>query len=181
MVVKKDKIEINEKIQFEVMKATILPASFGLLDEMVDVIKKNPQIKKISIEGHASAEGDPRVNLKLSDDRSKSVMEYFVKKGIDGKRLTAKGFGVSKPIGDNKTPEGREKNRRVEFNIVEQDEVTHEVDAPSGKPPVKPPEKAPAPGDKAPTDKAPADKAAPPTDKKAEPADKKAPTPEKKP
>ena len=60
VVVKDNKIEITEKIQFEYNKATILPASFALLEEIAGVIKKNPHIKKIAIEGHASSEGDAR-------------------------------------------------------------------------------------------------------------------------
>ncbi len=125
--VRDNKIEIKEKIQFEYNKATILAASFSLLDEIADVIKKNPHIKKISIEGHASAEGDPKHNMKLSDERAKSVMKYLVDKGIDAKTLTAKGFGITKPIADNKTEEGKEKNRRVEFVIVEQDVTKKKV------------------------------------------------------
>jgi outer membrane protein OmpA-like peptidoglycan-associated protein len=125
--VRDNKIEITEKIQFEYNKATILAASYSLLDEITDVIKKNPHIKKISIEGHASSEGDPKHNLKLSDERAKSVMKYLVDKGVEENRLTAKGFGIEKPIADNSTEEGREKNRRVEFVIVEQDVTKKKV------------------------------------------------------
>lgn len=132
--VRNDMIEITEKIQFEYNKAVILPSSFSLLDEIADTIKKNAQIKKISIEGHASSEGDANHNLKLSDERANSVRKYLVDKGVDAGRLTAKGFGAKNPIASNDTDEGKEKNRRVEFMIVEQD-VTQkkvEVDA-SGK------------------------------------------------
>jgi OOP family OmpA-OmpF porin len=112
-----------------------LEASFSLLDEIAGVIKNAPHIKKVAIEGHASAEGNKAVNLKLSDDRAKSVMKYLVDKGIEKERLTAKGYGSTKPIAENDSEEGREKNRRVEFNIVEQD-VTQkkvEIDATTGK------------------------------------------------
>jgi OOP family OmpA-OmpF porin len=126
--VRDNKIEIKEKIQFEYNKAVILPASFGLLDEIVDVIKKNTHIKKIAIEGHASSEGDAKHNLKLSDERAKSVMKYLTDKGIDAGRLTAKGYGSTRPIADNKTEEGKEKNRRVEFMIVEQDVTQKKVE-----------------------------------------------------
>ncbi len=126
--VRDNKIEIKEKIQFEYNKAVILPASFGLLDEIKDVITKNAHIKKISIEGHASSEGDPKHNLKLSDERAKSVMKYLVDKGVDAGRLTAKGFGITRPIADNATEEGKEKNRRVEFLIVEQDITQKKVE-----------------------------------------------------
>ena len=129
-----NKIEIREKIQFEHAKADIKEASHDLLNEIVKVIKENPHIKKIAIEGHASSDGNKAFNKKLSDDRAKSVRTYLVEHGIDKDKLTAKGFGEEKPIADNDTEEGREKNRRVEFNIVEQ-EVTQkkvEIDA-SGK------------------------------------------------
>ncbi len=123
-----NKIEFKEKIQFEVNKATIKEASFSLLKDIADVIKKNPQVKKISIEGHASAEGDAKANKKLSDDRAKAVMDYLVKKeSIPATSLVAKGWGVEKPIADNNTEDGREKNRRVEFLVVEQDVTQKKV------------------------------------------------------
>jgi outer membrane protein OmpA-like peptidoglycan-associated protein len=128
VVVKDNKVEITEKIQFEVAKATILPQSFSLMDEITDIIKKNPQIKKLAIEGHASSEGDAARNVKLSDDRAKAVMKYIVDKGVEPARLSAKGFGAKKPIADNATEEGREKNRRVEFLIVEQDVTQKKVE-----------------------------------------------------
>jgi OOP family OmpA-OmpF porin len=112
-----------------------LEASFGLLDEIAGVIKKATNAKKIAIEGHASSEGDKNLNLKLSDARAKAVMKYLVDHGIEKERLTAKGYGSAKPIADNATEEGKEKNRRVEFNIVEQ-AVTQkkvEIDAKTGK------------------------------------------------
>jgi len=130
-----NKIEITEKIQFEVAKAIIKPESFGLLDEIVGVIKANPHIKKLAIEGHASSEGDPKANKKLSDERAKAVRKYLMDHGIAGDMLTAKGFGADKPIASNDTDEGKEKNRRVEFNVVEQDVTKKkvEIDPATGK------------------------------------------------
>jgi outer membrane protein OmpA-like peptidoglycan-associated protein len=83
------------------------------------VLKANPQIKKVLIEGHASSEGNAAHNLKLSGERAASVMKYLEEHGIAKGRLSEKGFGATKPIGDNKTEEGREKNRRVDFTIVD--------------------------------------------------------------
>lgn len=114
------KIEIKEKIQFAHDKATILQASYGLMDEITTVLKNNPQIQKVQIQGHASSEGDAAHNMELSDERAKSVMQYLVDHGIAKERLTAKGFGETRPIADNATEAGREKNRRVEFVIVKQ-------------------------------------------------------------
>jgi len=114
-----NKITIEDKVQFAHDQAVILEASFGLLNEVVKVIQTNPQIKKILVEGHASSEGDKAHNLKLSADRAKAVMDYLVQHGIAQDKLSSKGFGSSDPIADNKTEEGREKNRRVEFTIVD--------------------------------------------------------------
>jgi len=131
-----NKIEFSEKIQFEVNKATIKEESFSLLHDIAEVIKKNPHVKKLSIEGHASAEGSASHNKKLSDARAKAVLEHLVKKeGVDASRLVAKGWGIEKPIAPNDTEENREKNRRVEFLVVEQ-EITQkkvEVDETTGK------------------------------------------------
>jgi outer membrane protein OmpA-like peptidoglycan-associated protein len=123
-----NKIVIHEKVQFAFDKATILPASFGLLDEVAKVIQKNAQIKKIQVEGYASAEGDAKHNLKLSDDRARSVMTYLTTHGIAKDVLVARGFGIERPIADNGTESGREQNRRVEFNIVEQDVTVKRVE-----------------------------------------------------
>jgi OOP family OmpA-OmpF porin len=130
-----DKIVIREKIQFELNKATIKSDSHELLGEIVEVFKENPHIKKVSIEGHTDDQGSDQYNQKLSDQRAKSVLDYLVGKGIEAKRLTSKGLGESKPIASNATEEGKEQNRRVEFIISEQEDVTktYEIDPKTGK------------------------------------------------
>lgn len=130
-----DKIVIREKIQFELNKATIKSDSDALLTEIADVFKENTHIKKVSIEGHTDSQGSDAYNQKLSEQRAKAVLDYLVGKGIDAKRLTSKGLGESKPIASNDTEEGKEQNRRVEFIITEQDEVTktYEIDPKTGK------------------------------------------------
>lgn len=135
VVVTADKIEITEKIQFDVDKATIKEESHSLLDEIVSVIKANPHIRKISIEGHTDSDGTDKYNQKLSDNRAASVKTYLVEHGISDSMLSSKGWGESKPMADNETPEGKEKNRRVEFIITAQDEVkkTFEIDPKTGK------------------------------------------------
>jgi OOP family OmpA-OmpF porin len=133
--VRDNKIQINEKIQFEHAKANIKEESHSLLNEVVSVIKANPHIKKIAIEGHASSEGNADFNRTLSDNRAKAVRQYLISQGIAEGMLTAKGFGADKPIASNDDEAGREKNRRVEFNIVEQ-EVTQkkvEIDPKTGE------------------------------------------------
>ncbi len=133
-----NKITIDEKIQFAHDQATILSASFGLLNEVVQVIKDNTQIKKLLIEGHASSDGDKAHNLKLSDERANAVMIYLVEHGIAKARLSSKGFGSSQPIADNNTEEGREKNRRVEFTIVDPPTTAAATPAPPPPPPAPP-------------------------------------------
>ena len=118
---KLEKIEIRDTIQFELGKATLKKASFGILDDVVKVMKTRTGIKKLRIEGHTDTSGDAAKNRTLSQARAQSVLEYLVKKGVERDRLVAKGYGPDKPIADNGTPEGRVKNRRVEFTIVEQD------------------------------------------------------------
>jgi len=123
-----DRIVIEEKIQFRANEAVIEAVSFTLLDEIASVMEKTPRIRKVVIEGHASSEGDEKRNRTLSDERAAAVRSYLVDKGgIAPERLTSKGFGSSVPLADNENEEGREKNRRVEFNIVEQDKTVERV------------------------------------------------------
>ena len=118
VVVKDEKIELNEKVNFETGKAALLPASTQLLDEVAQVLADHPEIQKLRIEGHTDSQSGAAYNLKLSNNRAKAVRDYLISKGVDGKRLEAKGFGLQKPIADNKTPEGRDQNRRVELRIL---------------------------------------------------------------
>lgn len=131
-----DHIEISEKIHFETAEATIAADSHGLLDEIVTVLKQSPQIKKVSIEGHTDSAGSAATNKQLSEQRAQAVMNYLIQHGVGAVRLESRGHGEDKPVADNKTEAGREQNRRVEFLIAEQDEVTKEVlvDPATGEP-----------------------------------------------
>jgi outer membrane protein OmpA-like peptidoglycan-associated protein len=113
-------IQIADKVQFGFDSAEILPASFDLLKEVASVMEKNPQIEKLQVEGHTDATGTAQHNRDLSQKRAESVRGFLVKAGVNGKRIVAKGFGPDKPIADNGTDDGKEKNRRVEFNILKQ-------------------------------------------------------------
>jgi outer membrane protein OmpA-like peptidoglycan-associated protein len=114
-------LKITEKILFASNKSTIDKRSFGLLDDIAKVLAKYPGVKKIQVEGHTDSDGKDDANLKLSQDRVDAVVKYLVGKGVAAERLVAKGFGETKPVGDNATKEGKEANRRVEFQILEQD------------------------------------------------------------
>jgi outer membrane protein OmpA-like peptidoglycan-associated protein len=112
-------IIILQQVQFDTGKATIRSVSDPLLDEVAGVLKDHPEILKIQVQGHTDIRGGRMFNIKLSQDRSDSVMKALVQRGIAPERLQAKGYGPDVPIGDNKTEEGRQKNRRVQFNILE--------------------------------------------------------------
>jgi OOP family OmpA-OmpF porin len=135
VVVTADSIVINEKIMFEYNKAKIKSESHDLLNEIVQVIKDNKQIQKISIEGHTDSDGSNKYNKKLSDKRAAAVMAYLTDNGVAEARLTSKGLGEEKPIAENDSDDGKAKNRRVEFIITEQKEVkkTVEVDPETGE------------------------------------------------
>ncbi len=125
-------IVIKDKIFFEYNKATIKEESFGLLNDVASTIKAYPRIKLIEIGGHTDHAGSEKYNADLSQKRAESVRTYLVEKGVEEARLTAKGYGESKPLvplpeDGKETKEGAEKNRRVEFNILEQETVTKTV------------------------------------------------------
>jgi OmpA-OmpF porin, OOP family len=110
-------IQVLKQIEFETNSAKIRPNSFKIVDEVVRLLQVNPEIKQMAIEGHTDNKGPDELNERLSNDRANSVRQYIVDKGIDGGRLTAQGFGPKRPIADNNTADGRQKNRRVEFHI----------------------------------------------------------------
>jgi outer membrane protein OmpA-like peptidoglycan-associated protein len=163
-------IVINEKILFEVDKAVIRPESFDLMNEITDVVKANPRIKKISVEGHTDDDGSAGYNKKLSQKRSDSVMKYLVEHGVEAERLVAVGHGEDIPLVANDSPENKEKNRRVEFIILEQDAVKEvvEIDPETGEKKVveTKTESAPAPASDAAVEAGGASVAAPSPSKK---------------
>ncbi|HEY2902164.1 MAG TPA: OmpA family protein [Polyangia bacterium] len=119
IVVTQDKIELKQKIFFETDKATIMPRSFGLLDEIGSVLRARPTMR-VRIEGHTDARGTAAHNMKLSQSRADSVRQHLIGLGVEGGRMDAQGFGSQQPIETNKTAAGRERNRRVEFIITQQ-------------------------------------------------------------
>ncbi len=114
------KITIDQMIHFDFNKYNIKTDSYGILNDVASVLKANPQIKKMSIEGHTDWIGSEAYNMKLSQRRADSVRDYLIKEGIDPTRLASVGYGKTRPIADNKTAAGRAQNRRTEFNVVEQ-------------------------------------------------------------
>ena len=113
----------------------ILPKSYPIVDEVVRLLKVNPDIRHLAIEGHTDNRGSDQLNEKLSNDRANAVMKYISDHGIDAGRLSAKGYGPKRPIADNNTDEGRQQNRRVEFHITDQAGVTPAAPATPPTPP----------------------------------------------
>jgi OmpA-OmpF porin, OOP family len=107
---------VLSNINFDSGSAVIKAEYFPLLDEAVTVFKNNPGMN-VAIEGHTDSDGSDESNQKLSQQRAESVMKYFVDKGVDAGRLTAEGFGESKPIAANDTAEGKAENRRIELKV----------------------------------------------------------------
>lgn len=120
VVVTKQSIEILEMVYFETNKAIIKPVSYGLLDDVARTLNQYPDLKLVEVSGHTDDVGKDDLNLKLSQARAEAVMKYLVQKGVEPTRLVARGYGETKPIDTNATPEGRAKNRRVAFTIIQQ-------------------------------------------------------------
>jgi outer membrane protein OmpA-like peptidoglycan-associated protein len=113
-------IKFVQQVHFAIGSATILPDSFKILQDVVNLIKVNPNLKRIAVEGHTDNTGAADLNRRLSQSRAESVMNWLVEHGVDKSRLEAHGYGPDRPIDTNATVEGRTKNRRVEFKILEQ-------------------------------------------------------------
>jgi outer membrane protein OmpA-like peptidoglycan-associated protein/Tol biopolymer transport system component len=115
-------IEVNaavvlKNIFFDVNKFDLKNESQAELDKIVQLLLENNTLK-IQIEGHTDDVGKDQDNLKLSENRAKAVIAYLVENGISQARLTAKGFGETKPIADNNTEQGKAKNRRTELKVI---------------------------------------------------------------
>jgi OmpA-OmpF porin, OOP family len=105
---------ITHGILFDIDKASLKPESMGTINGIYDLLKKDPALK-FEIDGHTDNTGSSPHNLTLSQQRADAVMAQLVTMGIDASRLSSKGFGDTKPIADNSSPEGKANNRRVEF------------------------------------------------------------------
>ena len=101
-------------LNFETAKWDIKAEDLGTVDQIAELMRANPQLQ-LSVEGHTDNVGTPEANKVLSANRARAVMDAVVARGISPERLTSTGFGQESPIADNRTEEGRAKNRRVEL------------------------------------------------------------------
>jgi len=111
---------VMEGINFDTDKATIKAGSKPIIDQAVEVMQKFPKLR-VRITGHTDAVGPYRHNVDLSQRRSASVKSYMVSKGIEDRRIETAGLGPDQPIDTNDTKDGRARNRRIEFTIIEED------------------------------------------------------------
>ena len=111
------RIELLMPLQFASGGATLLPAAFPVLDDVLRVMNERPSLV-IRVEGHTDADGSDSLNLELSQKRADAVRAYLTKKGIAGKRISSLGLGETRPIDTNRTEAGRMNNRRVEIHIL---------------------------------------------------------------
>ncbi|KFA90671.1 cell envelope biogenesis protein OmpA [Archangium violaceum Cb vi76] len=112
------RIVILDKVYFATNKDVILPKSFDLLNQVAAILRANPQIELLRVEGHTDNQGKPAKNQNLSERRAANVRAFLIKEGVAAERLESVGYGQTKPVDTNKTAAGRENNRRVEFNIL---------------------------------------------------------------
>ena len=116
-----NEIKIKKQIYFETDSAKISLQSTGLLEEIADTLIRNPCLKQVEIQGHTDNTGAKEHNKVLSDQRANAVREWLLAHSIEPGRLVAQGYGQERPISPNVTPAGKERNRRVQFMIKDQD------------------------------------------------------------
>jgi OOP family OmpA-OmpF porin len=112
-------IKILERVEFATDSARILPVSDSLMLAVREIINTHPELKRISVEGHTDNVGGATYNKGLSQRRAASVVAWLVGHGVDPERLDSIGYGLEKPLDSNSTATGRQRNRRVEFHIVD--------------------------------------------------------------
>jgi outer membrane protein OmpA-like peptidoglycan-associated protein len=108
-----------DNVYFDSNKATLKPASFQTLDNLVELLNHKPTME-MEIAGHTDNVGGAEINKKLSQGRADAVKAYLVKKGINESRIQAVGYGLTQPVDTNNTPEGRKNNRRTEAHILKE-------------------------------------------------------------
>jgi len=116
------KVEFNEKILFAFSKSDLSDSAKMNLDNLATILKNNPNTN-IEIQGHTDSRGTEEYNMGLSLRRANTVRDYLISQGIDGSRMTVKGYGETAPAYSNDTPEGMAQNRRVEFLITANDQM----------------------------------------------------------
>jgi len=121
VIVKQDRIEILEKVYFQTGSADLRMESFSLLQEVASILRSHPEVRVVQVEGHTDSRGDDDFNLELSQARSESVVRFLTEHGVAASRLRAKGYGETRPVDERDVEAAWDRNRRVEFVIIERD------------------------------------------------------------
>ncbi|MGZ4037296.1 MAG: DUF5723 family protein, partial [Bacteroidia bacterium] len=111
-----------KSLEFATAKDIIKPKSFPSLNDLAKLLKQHEKDWTLKLSGHTDNDGTPEKNMILSEKRAKAVKAYLVKKGANGDKIITEWFGQTQPIADNKTPAGKQKNRRVEMKILFKEE-----------------------------------------------------------
>ncbi len=119
VVAKDGVIELKQTIEFNSGSNVLAKSAAALLDQIAAVLKANPQVRRVRVEGHTDNEGDEEMNVDLSERRAERIRVELTKRGVDRNRLLPRGFGSTRPIANNNTNAGRKANRRVEFQVID--------------------------------------------------------------
>lgn len=112
-------VVVLDNVTFETSKTIIRAPSFPMLNKVAELLK-NKKNMVIEVSGHTDDVGETMANQKLSEGRANAIKNYLVSKGVKPEQITAKGYGKTKPIADNKTAAGRAQNRRIEIKILKE-------------------------------------------------------------
>jgi outer membrane protein OmpA-like peptidoglycan-associated protein len=112
-------IKILERVEFVTGSAELASTSGSILEAVQTILASHPEVTRVTVEGHTDSVGSEAYNQALSQRRAQSVKRWLSSHGVDAARLDARGYGESQPIDSNETPEGRTRNRRVEFHIMD--------------------------------------------------------------
>lgn len=138
-------ITLPAPIEFEFDTAIMLPGAEVYLVQVLKVLQEHPEVRRLEIQGHTSSEGGPEYNLRLSNARATTVFTWLVERGIEPSRLLPRGYGLTEPLMPNDSEPNRQRNRRVQFRLLEK-----LPDSPAGSllgpPPPPPGSLPPAPG-----------------------------------
>jgi uncharacterized protein (TIGR03382 family) len=124
-------ITLPAPIEFEFDTAIMLPGAETYLLQVLQVLKQHPEVKRLEIQGHTSSEGGPEYNLRLSNARATAVFTWLVERGVEANRLVPHGYGLTQPLAPNDSEPNRQRNRRVQFRLLDKDPDP----APSTSPP----------------------------------------------
>jgi len=140
-------VTLPAPIEFKFDSAIMLPGAETYLNQVLGILKAHPEVTRLEIQGHTSSEGGYDYNMRLSDSRARAVYQWLVDHGTDGQRLVPRGYGLTQPLFPNDTEPHRQRNRRVQFRLLEQAPGSAPIQSlPRGNPPRAPGTPAPPPG-----------------------------------